>query len=32
MHYLHDVFNKLKSVFKQTDNHNLQVGSSKSNV
>jgi len=32
MHYLHDIFNKFKSIFKHTDDHNLQVGSRKSNV
>jgi len=26
MHYVHHIFNKLKSIFKHTDNHNLQVG------
>jgi len=27
MHCLHHIFNKFKSIFKHTDNHNLQVGS-----
>jgi len=26
MHYLHNIFNKLKSIIKHTDNHNLQAG------
>jgi len=26
MHDLHHIFNKFKSMFKHTDNHNLQVG------
>jgi len=26
MHYLHHIFNKFKSIFKHTDNHNFQAG------